>query len=239
MSQPIKEQTTMSKFTTTVAIAAVSMALTAQASSAAEIWLEYHPQTPTIYIKGDIERGDYEVFKRVALSDKRLRKGRVYVALGSHGGSTFDGLNIGQFIRDNQMKTVAVRDCMSACAYIWVAGVGRAVFDNANVGFHGSFVTRKNDNNAYADNVGNAQVGIYLSRLGLKLDAISWMVERHADELAYLTLAIGKQYNITYTVLPSAPQGYTGNVPSKPKGDTWCPTCSSDGQSLPPSKRGG
>src|SRR5262249_53884955 len=77
VSQPIKEQTTMSKSTTTVAIAAVSMALTAQATSAAEIWLEYHPQTPTIYIKGDIERGDYDVFKRVALSDKRLRKGQV------------------------------------------------------------------------------------------------------------------------------------------------------------------
>ena len=66
----------MSKFTTTVAIAAVSMALTAQASSGAEIWLEYHPQTPTIYIKGGIAVGDYEVFKQVAYSDKRLRKGK-------------------------------------------------------------------------------------------------------------------------------------------------------------------
>jgi hypothetical protein len=69
-----------------------------------------------------------------------------YVVTKSAGGNLLAGLDMGIAIRFRQWRTVVVDECYSVCALMWLAGVQRAAFSDAEIGFHGAY-----DVNAFVD----------------------------------------------------------------------------------------
>lgn len=60
------------------------------------------------------------------------------LSIRSVGGSTTDGLALGQWVRDHKLDVKVVEYCMSSCAnYVFPAGVRKEVSNFAVIGFHG------------------------------------------------------------------------------------------------------
>ena len=175
----------------TLAGLALAALTTATATPAAEIWRD----KDGVYIKGDIELGDEEKFKRIANSMPRGG----FVVMKSAGGNLVAGLDIGIAIRFRQWRTVVVDECYSVCAFMWLAGVQRAAFSDSEIGFHGAYDTRDKT----ATSSGNAVVGAYLARLGFSYGLIIEMTSAKPDELSMLNFAKANSLGIKMTVLPT------------------------------------
>jgi hypothetical protein len=178
-------------------IAAATMSTTA---SAADMWVKRDGKFTYIYFKGDIVKGDYQKFAKVAAG--KPANPNTIVVLGSDGGLADEAIDISLYIRKYKLSTVAAGDCFSSCALIWLAGWPRGVFDNVNIGFHAIY--KKDDNGKpITSSVGNAFVGAYLTKLGFGWETIAYLTSTNPDEIEYLNLAKAKQYGIKLTVVPS------------------------------------
>ncbi|MBB4124326.1 hypothetical protein [Martelella radicis] len=109
----------------------------------------------TIVMAGDIEPGDAEKF-RAFWDTSEFDTFNYVVAMDSPGGSLWDGLDIGSFLRERGAETVVTRygplapgedefsyreehagaGCYSACAFAFMGGVKRDVPDGNKIGFH-------------------------------------------------------------------------------------------------------
>jgi hypothetical protein len=190
----------------TLLLAATMVAALTTTTHAAQMWFEDR----AFFIRGDIVRGDEEQFKKLVTKYKQPRG--TMVVLKSDGGKMVAGLNIGLAIRALQYRTLAVDECVSVCAFMWLAGQPRSVFDNASIGFHGVY-TKKDDGTVEAARSGNALAGAYLARLGFSYDAIEYMTHAGPDEAEWLDNAKAKKYNIQVAVLKSK-QPTTTNLPT-------------------------
>jgi hypothetical protein len=178
-------------------VAAISFA--ASPANAAEMWVK----DKVLYIRGDILEGDFDQFKKLVIKNKLPRGAGV--ALKSQGGIVAEGLNIGLGIRAMQFKTVAIDECISVCALMWLAGKPRAVFDTASVGFHSAYRLDGNGNPQTAS-VGNAYAGAYLMKLGFGWDTIAYLTQAAPKEMEWLDEAKAKKYDIQVTVLKTPTQ---------------------------------
>jgi hypothetical protein len=106
---------------------------------------------------------------------------------------------IGIVIRNRQFRTVAVDYCVSVCAFMWLAGVQRAAFSDAEIGFHGAY----NGDTKNTSSSGNAVAGAYLARLGFSYRLIAEMTEAQPNEMKWLDFAKAKSVGIPMTVLPT------------------------------------
>ena len=86
-------------------------------------------------------------------------------------------LNIGMTIGLNQ--TFAIVTWLHL-PYIWLAGVERAAYSDASIGFHSAVNTKNSENSG----VGNAVLGAYLSRLGFNYDAIIYRTQTKSQTTA-------------------------------------------------------
>ena len=198
---------------------ALAALTTATATPAAEIWRD----KDGVYIKGDIELGDEEKFKRIANSMPRGG----FVVMKSAGGNLVAGLDIGIAIRFRQWRTVVVDECYSVCAFMWLAGMQRAAFSDAEIGFHGAYDISKD--NAPSSS-GNALVGAYLAKLGFGYGLIAEMTDAAHDEVNMLNFANANRLGIKMTVLPT--QRKAAAAAPKPQAE-WCPTCAPGARNLP------
>jgi hypothetical protein len=166
------------------------------AANAADIKLEERPGGRTnIYVSGKIEPDDLAKFRTVLESATKNSVG-VDIALDSGGGNTAAGLEMAKLIKANPaIRTVVQSECHSACAIMWLAGARRFVYENAEVGFHGSYnaVTKE------PASIGNALVGAFLQSLGYSDEAIKCMVKAPwndfvlANECGIKAIIVAKQ----------------------------------------------
>jgi hypothetical protein len=176
------------KKTLLAAMAAMALAAPAQA---AKMEVTFFKNLPTVYIGGDIEKGDGAQFSKLTA---RFQPGAVMVVLNSNGGLLGEGLDIGLLIRQKRWTTVVFEQCASTCGLMWLAGSTRIVDVKGRVGFHSVFDI---DTKAVSSN-GNAIVGGYLKLLGFSWGAISYFTEAAPDGMAWLTEAKAKELGVGF-----------------------------------------
>ncbi|MCP4308477.1 MAG: hypothetical protein GY788_27090 [bacterium] len=147
-----------------------------------------------ITLEGDFEPGDEKVF-RSALLTVDDDYGPLVVFMNSPGGDLKAGIDIGNAIWTNELKTVVLKDsiCASVCALAWLSGRPRYMALGAGIGFHAP--TRVDDPDL-ADSVGSALTGGYLNERGFTTGAIAYMTEMQPDEMRWLTPADASELGI-------------------------------------------
>lgn len=120
-----------------------------------------------VIIKGEITDGDSERFR-----DLVQNRERVSVYLQSPGGLIREALQIGAEIRLRNYATVVADgdQCFSACGLIWVSGARRYMSSDSLIGFHAAY--REEAGEFRESGVANAEIGSFLTHLGLRIEAI-------------------------------------------------------------------
>jgi hypothetical protein len=169
-----------------------------QASSAATIQsfpADKNDKSNAVVISGEIVDGDLEKFTNAI---KKLNFNKpIMVLLDGPGGSFLEGIDIGRIINKQQMNTVAVGECASACAYIWLAGK-RAIIDTdkqARVGFHSPYYVDKFGNKK-SDNSASAILGAYLKEIGAGYGLIFYATSVDGDSIKWLTESSAKELGL-------------------------------------------
>jgi len=163
---------------------AALFALTFGPATAAEILVGEIPGEDFnfIRIRGEITAGDADRF-----FDSVSNLERVTVILESPGGVLREALQIGAEIRTRNLATMVLPDtgCYSACGLIWVSGSRRYMSPTSQIGFHAVFSI---ENGEFQESgVGNAEVGSFLTHLGLRIEAIRFFTIAGPNEFLLLT----------------------------------------------------
>jgi uncharacterized protein YecT (DUF1311 family) len=163
---------------------------------AADIRVDAEAGRSVISITGPIETGDYDRFL-----DALDRGQPDLVVLSSPGGNLSEGLAIAAEIALLGLPTfVGEGDgCFSACALIWVSGEPRIMSDGAEIGVHAAYYLVEEIDGALTptvSSVGNANIGAFLTQLGLDIDAVEFFVAAPPDSIALLTPAAAQVLNI-------------------------------------------
>lgn len=151
---------------------------------------------PVIFISGELQRGDEQKFRRIALENDNA-----LVVLDSPGGAVVPALEIGRAINISGFPTAVIGDslCTSACALIWLAGSARALSADAKLGFHASY--RDENGVALESGVANALVGQYLTQLGLPSKAILFATLAPPNDFLWLNESTAEQSGISFRLL--------------------------------------
>lgn len=167
-------------FRTMLPILRVAVLLPVISASAAEISLMPEPINGiyAVIIKGKIEKGDAREFEVLTEGKKR-----VFVGLSSPGGSVPEALKIGARIRTEGYATSVADVCASSCGFIWLSGASRYLNIGAKVGFHAAYDLRTGQE----DGMSNAEIGSFLTSLGLGIDAIRFITIAPPNEIRWLT----------------------------------------------------
>jgi len=150
----------------------VSLAPTALLAQTApppgRVYVAREGSTTSIVIFGRIAPETEGAFTTAVAANRGAR-----VVLNSGGGSLTPALNIGRFIRENNLQTYVPdgAGCFSACSLIWLAGTERHIGQAARIGFHAAYIARQGGPGQVSSS-GNAVIGAYLSRLGYNDGAI-------------------------------------------------------------------
>lgn len=144
-----------------------------------------------VTLKGEIELGDGEKFRDI-IGDSP----KVTVILESPGGIVKDALEIGAEIRIRNYATMVSADtgCYSACALIWVAGARRYMDPSSKIGFHA--VYREEAGELRESGMGNAEVGSFLTHLGLRVEAIRYFTLAGPKEFLLLSPDMARSLGI-------------------------------------------
>ncbi len=144
-----------------------------------------------ILIKGDIALGDGDKFERIASTHPRA-----LVALNSMGGLVQEALRMGANIRMSDMATMVLpgESCYSSCALVWVSGARRYMNDDSIIGFHAAYIYKNGVPSETG--MGNAEIGSFLTHLGLGIEAIRFMTQAPPEKVNFLTMSRAKALGI-------------------------------------------
>lgn len=164
------------------------------APRAAEIKLLRMPdpkQVPFIFIRGNISEGDATEFERQIGGIKRG-----LVVLSSSGGEIDEAFKIGAAINGQGLATMVVDECASACGLIRLSGVRRYFNQGARIGFHAAYVMK--DGKPYETGMGNAEIGSFLTHLGLTREAIRFIASAPPEGMRWLTQEDARRLRIAF-----------------------------------------
>lgn len=153
-----------------------------------------------IFIKGDLELGDRELFlTKIA----PFKSG--FVVFDSKGGNAYAGIGIGRAIRMRNFKTWVPSGsfCASACATAWLGGTRRLMGKSALIGFHS--VYKWKDGEPVEAGMGNAMYGAYLAQLGLSEQAIIYLSKSAPTSMSWLTPLEAGRLGISLDVFDPGP----------------------------------
>lgn len=177
----------------------------------AESKMEFAYYTDTIYATGSIDVEAASRLKELVRS-KGVPPGTV-VAFSSAGGSVVGGIQLGQTLRDLQLKANVFRyigsdtyrgedglgaaytfdkneaaDCVSACVYAYLGGVQRYLYSESRLGIHQFYFPAEGKSGSAADaQVLSAAIVAYLSRMGINPTLFSATALFGKDEMRYLS----------------------------------------------------
>jgi hypothetical protein len=180
--------------------------LTTPASAAKFLIVSRDAGSASVFISGEIVRGDSDKFKQVIASTGRTDD-KILVRLNSDGGVLLDGLSIGEYVRNRGLSTFVPQDavCSSVCAMIWLAGKYRVVAPKAHIGFHAAYNGTTNEEKGNL----NAVVGSYLRDLGMSVGAIWYMTSAAPDEMKWLSKEDADKFGIEYSIYdPNEPKPF-------------------------------
>lgn len=156
-----------------------------EAATAAEITVLKMPGQPFTFImlKGEIVAGDAGKFDTIAANTDRAS-----VVLESPGGLMSEALQIGAQIKQSGYATMVLplAECYSACGLVWISGAHRYMSQSSIIGFHAAY---KNENGQNLESgVANAEIGSFLTHMGLRIEAIRFLTTAAPNEISRLTL---------------------------------------------------
>ncbi len=168
-------------------------ALLIQTADAAEIQILSPPgfDVTVVTLKGKIIPGDAERFVSAVEN-----LGKVVVAASGPGGSVNEALEIGATIRQRNFATQVLPDmeCYSACALVWISGARRYMSNSSTIGFHAAWTLHNGEMREAG--MGNAEIGSFLTHLGLRVEAIRFITQAPPDKVALLTTQIARTLGI-------------------------------------------
>ncbi|MEM6303302.1 MAG: hypothetical protein AAF744_01185 [Pseudomonadota bacterium] len=142
-----------------------------------------------VLLEGAIAPGDGE---RVAKLIEDLASPPERVVLNSPGGSVFDALQLGRFVRDAGLET-QMRDgeiCYSACPYLLAGGTARDIPDSASVGVHQHYFGESTLLPAFVavEDIqrGQGEVMAYLDQMGIDPMVMTHALVTPPDEIYVL-----------------------------------------------------
>lgn len=166
-------------------------------------------------VDGIIEIGDSEKFKK-AWEEEAYDAFEYTVALDSPGGSLGEGIELGEFFRENNVTTIVAKysskpplqdegeyssnavqipnaECFSACALAFMGGVERTVDEDSKIGFH-QFSGKDGNKNLYSNSQletntqsVSALVSSYLRRMGAKQELFEIMSSTPPNDMYVLS----------------------------------------------------
>jgi hypothetical protein len=146
---------------------------------------------PLIFIRGEIVRGDAVEFERKI---KGLSRG--LVVLSSPGGLIDEAMSIGAAIKVQGLATMVADECASACGLVWLSGERRYFNKGARIGFHAAYVM--SNGKAVETGMGNAEIGSFLTHLGLSREAIRFIASAPPNGMRWLTPEDAKRLRIAF-----------------------------------------
>lgn len=169
-----------------ILIGAIFVALASGLENATAAEISVH-KIPTenfdfVSVRGEITAGDGDRFFEAVNSLERAT-----VILESPGGLLREALQMGAEIRIRNFATMVLPDaeCYSACGLIWVSGARRYMSPTSEIGFHAAFSA---ENGEYRESgVANAEIGSFLTHLGLRIEAIRFFTIAGPNEFLLLT----------------------------------------------------
>ena len=85
-----------------------------------------------IHLRGPFEVGITSEVSRLLAAHPRVSG----IILDSGGGQIYEGRGLARLIRENELATHSLEQCVSSCTTAFVAGTRRTLGDNARLGFH-------------------------------------------------------------------------------------------------------
>lgn len=149
----------------------------------------------SMLVEGIFEEGDIETFKQ-HVTEMNIND----VILNSAGGNMMAGIEIGIYMRENNISTVLPENaiCFSACSYAFMGGKERAINSNAQFAMHRPYFAKEmkgTHNEGYNSGIITSVIVVsYLIEMGLDpLTASSHLLN---EELAHFSVAQQKELNI-------------------------------------------
>ncbi|MDO6727715.1 hypothetical protein Q4544_12310 [Cognatishimia sp. 1_MG-2023] len=157
--------------------------------------------TPSIIdITGPIESGNAERFYELS---QRTEKAIVF--LQSPGGLVGEGLSIAAEIGQRGFTTIVApgAECHSICAVIWVSGGSRRMDSTSIIGVHAAYRNKAMEDGTSQKSesgVANADIGSFLTHVGLSREAIRYFTTAGANQVLPITPAIAQRLDIDTAV---------------------------------------
>jgi len=138
-------------------------------------------------LTGPIEKGDFKRFINFVKSDKSVDQRGIVIT--SNGGDVLEAIKIGIFIRKAGMAVTVRGKCLSACFFIWAAGVNRYMHTNPVIGIHRPYYDPEyfaglsliDADKLYASMQASARR--YLIRMGISNELIEKMFTTPSDSM--------------------------------------------------------
>lgn len=114
-----------------------------------------------LQILGNIEAGFSDKIVAAIESNPEVET----IALGSGGGSVYEALNAGRYIRSKGLETILWNNCYSACPLVFFGGIERAIWSPyPSIGLHQAYSkagAAPRDSRVYKD------ISVYLTDMGI------------------------------------------------------------------------
>ena len=120
--------------------------------------------------------------------------------LDGPGGAFIPAINIAEVIKANHWQTMVPADtfCMSACAFIWLAGAPRQATSTSMIGFHRVYLTNHDKSFFQEDPIDNGLLGRYLGSVALGYAAVEFIIKAGPEQMTLLTAEDAAKYKITF-----------------------------------------
>jgi len=151
-----------------------------------------------INIYGEIKSGDAAKFRDMLTEFITKNPDQLLtVSLSdSPGGDVLEAMQIGDLIRESYSETIAAGDCLSACIFIYLGGVDRAILGRfGRIGIHRAFIDpTTNKTMSLKDSRENFAavqdtVKSYLNLMGAKPELYDLMINADSTEIKFMSFS--------------------------------------------------
>ena len=144
-----------------------------------------------IALQGVVNMAAGETFDQVVARSTAAGCTRPWIVLESPGGGLFDGLRMGELVRERRFRTVTRYECSSACGFIFMGGVERVlVGSRARIGLHQATNIRPGERTCAGsiDSAGMDEIRRYMRYVIPKRpqDVVNMIIETPCDKMTFV-----------------------------------------------------
>lgn len=180
-----------------LSIVSILLLLSTAQIHAAEIALQHSLDFDYISVTGEIQPGDMQQITQLVQSKEKTSE--VLFGFNSMGGSVYEAIRIGTYIRSNHFNTVILDHdiCYSSCFFSFIGGMQRTVMPEGKLGVHEIYFEEKNDSDdqSLEDYVKSLAL-IYTIKMGIDAKAINLAFQTPRQSLYIFSLKEIEDYSI-------------------------------------------